>query len=229
MQTSVQQLKNFLTEKEDATIHPITIWIITFLCLIAYFLPWIHHQTTSLTLGAYDLAEWAGLHPLIRISDPPRLVSLYLRAIPVLLVALISFNVPRPIFKSLGWWLSAGFIIATVLALLPPLEYFTNVNARQDPNFQQHFQLALASLSIGLIGLSGLLRRFRWFLNIIIAIMGIGIILTALTDIIDAMEWTGLSVNVGIGAIFMFILFVLLATYSIIRILRRTSLAYKIK
>ena len=220
----MQRLKNFLTEQDNPTKPSITIWIITFLCLIAYFLPWVHHQTTSLSLGAYDLAEWAGLHPLIRISDPPRLVSLYLRALPVLLVALISFNAPKPLFKSLGWWFSLGFVIVTILALLPPLEYFTDGNARRDPNYQQHFQLVLASLSIGLIGLSGLLRRFRRFLNTITAMIGIGIIFKALGDIIDAMEWSGLNVSVGIGGILMFTLFVILATYNITNIFSRNSI-----
>ena len=213
----MQQLKNFLSKQENTTKPPLAIWLITCLCVIAYFLPWVHHQSTSLTLGAYDLAEWSGLHPLIRISEPSRLVSLYLRAIPVLLVALISINAPRPILKSIGWWLSAGFIVVVAFGLLPPLEYFTNAGARQDPNFQQHFQLALTSLIIGLIGLSGLLKRFRWLLNIIIAVIGIGIIFEVLDDIIDAMEWSGLAIEVGNGGILMFVLLVILAAYSAIR------------
>lgn len=47
--------------------------------LLGYAQPWIVAPAASMTLNAYDLAEWASLIPAQRGTAPPLLVPLLLR------------------------------------------------------------------------------------------------------------------------------------------------------
>ena len=52
--------------------------------LIAYILPWVNTRATGLTLGAYDLAEWASLHPASIQLLPSLLIRLQLVIITII-------------------------------------------------------------------------------------------------------------------------------------------------
>ena len=100
---------------------------------------------SSLNLGAYDLAEWSSLHPIVRQTTPFLWTSLALRVplaiLGVLLAAYISKTFHRTSFAIVC-------LLITAIALLPPLEFFTIY--RDDPNYRQQFILALLTLIIGL-------------------------------------------------------------------------------
>jgi hypothetical protein len=63
-------------------------WGLWLVLLIAYVLPWVLHSTSSMTLNAYDLAEWTTLSPAQRQVSPALPVALGLRLQLPILVAL---------------------------------------------------------------------------------------------------------------------------------------------
>ncbi len=64
-------------------------WVLVCLAfaLIGYHLAWYTHPTAGFTTNAFDLAEWASLHPAVRSSSPPMLTSFLLRLPLIMLVA----------------------------------------------------------------------------------------------------------------------------------------------
>ena len=115
------------------------------LLLIAYALPWVNAPTIAgFTNGAYDLAEWTSIVPSVR-ADSLLLTPLLLR-IPLACIAL--YLVLSDTRRSTLWLRIVGLMLL-VMALLPPLEYFTSASG--DANYQQLFLLALATLVLGAI------------------------------------------------------------------------------
>lgn len=111
--------------------------------LITYTLPWVSTPAiTGFTNGAYDLAEWMSIVPSIR-SDSLLLTPLLLR-IPLVCIAV--YLVLSDTRRSTVWLRLAGLVLI-VIALLPPLEYFTSASG--DGNYQQSFFLALMALILG--------------------------------------------------------------------------------
>ena len=117
------------------------------LAIAAYFLPWITiRNTASLSMTAYDLAEWASLHPNVPDSAFGPLATLLLR-LPLACLGLIAIIFIARLSKQPT--VRVLFTITVAIALLPPLEFFTV--ARDDMNYRQQFMLALSTLLIGII------------------------------------------------------------------------------
>lgn len=116
------------------------------LAIIGYLLPWVVTPAQSLSMGAYDLAEWTSLHPVVRQTLPFLWTTFALRVplatLGILLAAFIAFNLHRKVFGLL-------IVLITAIALLPPLEFFTVY--RDDPNYQQQFFIALVVLLVGIL------------------------------------------------------------------------------
>ncbi len=116
--------------------------LLIFIALIAYHLPWQGHPSAAFTLNAYDLAEYASIHPAARYSTFPLLAPLMLR-LPLAALALILILQGRP---ALSWETALHWALALIIImrLLPPPEFFTS--ARDDPNYRQQFALSAGTL-----------------------------------------------------------------------------------
>jgi len=175
--------------------------ILIAVALVAYALPWVNHTGTPLTMGAYDLAEWASIHPVARISSPTMLVSLLLRLPLALLAIIIGFAAPAPPLRTVGWWAALIAILIITMSSLPPLEFFTGSVERNDPNYQQQFYLTLAALIGGCLGLTGLLPRVRPFVVLVAALAAIFVSLDALGRVDELMDWVQIETQLGVGMI----------------------------
>jgi hypothetical protein len=133
--------------------------------LLAYSLPWVMNPGIGLTFGAYDLAEWASLHPAVRNSALPFLTSLLLRLPFACLSLIIASHVLAGKTR-----LRLLFLLLASIALLTPFEFFTQY--RDDPNYRQQFILALATCLIGLALSGNYLRRFARSAGVLIAVIG---------------------------------------------------------
>ena len=116
-----------------------------------YIQPWIVAPTGSMTLSAFDLAEWASLVPAQRATSPLLLAPLLLRLQPVIL-CLILGTVAESRAKMA---MAAIAILLLAAAQLPPFEYVYDIN---NLNYRQQFFLAIASL-IGSFAVMPLSRR----------------------------------------------------------------------
>lgn len=115
--------------------------------LVAYHGPWTAHFTAGFTMHAYDLAEWASLHPAVRADAPWLRTSLFLRlgwwAI-VAGVALAANAWP----DARGRWVLRAAALGLALRFVPPQEFFGG--ASDDPNYRQMAALfALSALTVG--------------------------------------------------------------------------------
>jgi hypothetical protein len=187
--------------------HANFLWVMALLALVAYTLPWLTSSTASLSFGGYDLAEWASLHPDVRAA-PLLVTSLLLRLQPTLLAFIIAVNSPRPT-SSLRWRISAAFVSVIVIGLLPPLEFF--VETSSDGNHQQQLGIALLTLLGGVVGLSGLLSRWKRPITIAVALTGAASSVAAFFQAIALMARFNLHVQVGWGALLLSALCILLA------------------
>lgn len=151
--------------------RPLFLWLLTLAALIFYCLPWVITTAASLTMGAYDLAEWSSLHPASRGASIPLLPALLLR-LPLVCLALAAAFAAR---RGASWWLYTLFVGLMSAALLPPLEFFTQ--AGSDPNYRQQFGLALFALIGGTAGLTG--RLSSWNSSIIPALALAGVAASA--------------------------------------------------
>lgn len=173
--------------------------------LVAYLLPWVVNTAGGLTLSAYDLAEWMSLHPA---THPDRIPSLALRSQLLIITLLITWTVSKPLL-TYGWWFRLTVLGLLVIAQLPPPEFLAWTG---DLNQRQQAFLAVISLIAGIIGLTGILQRFRYYLLIPVLIIGIGMNVYALAQVIPRMQEFGLQPQLGIGG------FVLAAVYSVLLI-----------
>src|SRR5262245_36944556 len=105
-------------------------WVLFLLALVFYMLPWVLTPDASLNMGGYDLAEWASLHPAVRASSPPLLLSFALR-LPLALLALVVAFSGEQAGKT---WVRAAFVCLLAVALLPSPEFLTQY--RDDPNYR---------------------------------------------------------------------------------------------
>ena len=120
--------------------------------LLGYIQPWIVAPTGSMTLSAFDLAEWASLVPAQRATSPPLLAPLLLRLQPVILCLILGAVVDR----RAKIVISAIAFLLLAAAQLPPFEYVYDIN---NLNYRQQFFLAITSLIGGLAAI--LLRQQR--------------------------------------------------------------------
>ena len=173
--------------------------ILGILGLVAYCLPWLTNSGSSLSLGAYDLAEWASLHPAIRGANPPLLMSLLLR-LPLACFGLVI--TPTLLMHSSGKRIA--FLLLLGIALLPPLEFFTQY--RDDPNYQQQFALALITIIVGVAWLA--IRSIKWdkILSIICVLVGAISSLVGLIQGYNLMHGFALPAQIGLGGLMFIIL-----------------------
>jgi hypothetical protein len=119
-----------------------------------YELPWYVHDTAAFTTNAFDLAEWASLHPAVRSSSPPLLTSFLLRfpqtaLIFALALAANGLHDPR------SRWVWRAVALVPALRFFPPSDFFTGASA--DPNYRQ--MLLLFALCAGSVLIAILLER----------------------------------------------------------------------
>ncbi|MBZ0279599.1 MAG: hypothetical protein K8L97_02580 [Anaerolineae bacterium] len=183
-------------------------WILFSLTLLAYCLPWIHNPVISLSLNAYDLAEWTSLHPLVRSNTPTLLTSFMLRlALPCLgLAAVFGNTIQNKVIK-------IALISIITLALLPPLEFFTNANG--DSNYRQQFILVVITAIAAIVGLSTLFQKHRHIISA--TFIGVGLIGTLVGTIqaYNLMVAFALPVQLGIGSLSMMLLLIALIILEI--------------
>jgi hypothetical protein len=132
-------------------------WLVIASLIVAtacYELPWYVHDTAAFTTNAFDLAEWASLHPAVRSSSPPLLTSFLLRFPQVALIfalALAANGLHDP--RSRWSWRAVALLPA--LRFFPPGDFFTG--ASTDPNYRQ--MLLLVALCAGSVLIAILLER----------------------------------------------------------------------
>ena len=141
-----------MTEKMVAKhIAPTLIWGILLTSLvgvIAVHMPWHNHAVAAFRLNAFDLAEWASLHPTVRTENPTLWSSMLLR-LPLLglgwSMALSANHLRDPRWQ----WIWRGIAILVILRLNPPLEFYKGTGGA---NEQQLGYLMLAGLlGVGLV------------------------------------------------------------------------------
>lgn len=170
----------------------------------AYSWPWLINPGNGLSFSAYDLAEWTSLHPSVRGSNPALLTSLFLR-LPLACLGLIfaiGFLQGKPRTR-----LMLVFLIA--LALLPPLEFFTQY--RDDPNYQQQFYLAGIIFVVGILSVAIRPGRHVKLLIALLAVIGIISSLAGLLQGYSLLEQFKLPVQVGLGGISLIIIYAIIA------------------
>ena len=134
--------------------------------LVGYILPWIVSPTGSMTLSAFDLAEWASLVPAQRATTPPLLAPLLLRLQPVI-ICLILGAVADSRAKIA---ISAVAVLLLATAQLPPFEYVYDIN---NLNYRQQFFLAIASLIGGFAAMPLRRRSLAALTTIVLSIVGL--------------------------------------------------------
>ncbi len=132
-----------------------------------YLLPWVITPAQSLSMGAYDLAEWTSLHPVVRQTLPFLWTTLALRVplaiLGILLAAYIASTLHQ---KALGLLIT----LITAITLLPPLEFFTVY--RSDPNYLQQFFLALVTFLMGIMLIMWRNKPLQHVLPIVLSLLG---------------------------------------------------------
>lgn len=184
------------------------LYIIIGFALLAYVLPWIVTQTSPLTLGAYDLAEWTSLHPSQPYTSPPLIVAFSLRVqlvIITIIIALVVNQRSTQIFSCI-------LIIILAIGQLPPFEF---ISALDNINYQQQFIFASISLIAGLIFIFWKPSRFIPIIITTLTVIG-GIL--AIVGINEAQNLYRLSFEqptIGIGVIIFLISYVLIGVVTI--------------
>jgi hypothetical protein len=184
------------------TIKRIT-WGLLGLAIVAYILPWTVNIGNSLSMGAYDFAEWLSKRPF---DDSSYKTIFLLRGQLVLITWFIMLSAERPYF-TLHWWSHLLIAVILVIAQFPPVEFIHNTS---DINQQQQAILAFISLIAVPLGASGYLSAYRNITWLIIALMGLGTTFFALINAVEMMRVYHLPAEMGVGAILLILCYVLL-------------------
>jgi hypothetical protein len=167
--------------------------ILLILCFAAYCLPWVINPGISLSLGAYDLAEWTSLHPAVRAASPALLTTLLLR-LPLACLGLLISLTSKPHSRSLPFALT----MLVSIALLPPLEFFTQ--AANDPNYQQQFILSMLTALVGILLVMVRLEYTRNLLMIALALIALTSSVAGVLQSHELMRSFSLSAQLGLGS-----------------------------
>ncbi len=178
-------------------------WLIlggVILATACYYLPWYVHDTAAFTTNAFDLAEWASLHPAVRSSSPPMLTSFLLRFPQVMLIfalALAANGLRDPRSR----WVWRAMALIPALRFFPPSDFFTGASA--DPNYRQ--MLLLTGLCAAGVLIAILLEQAasRWQSALLVAALIAGVIagwwgLSRAGVLLDNFE---IDVTIGAGVI----------------------------
>ena len=178
--------------------------------LFGYYLPWVWHPAAALTANAYDLAEWANLHPAYS-QRTPMLAPFLLRFDLAGIAVLCALRAARATTCGVRW-LYAGLSLILAITLLPPIDFFRS--AGDDPNYRQQFYIAVATaIALAMIA-------FLWRKSILPRYQAILEALLALATLIAAIMGEGLafgvirSLQIDVtpgGGIIVFVVFMLLA------------------
>jgi hypothetical protein len=171
--------------------------------LIGYFLPWVLTQASSLSLGAYDLAEWSSLHPVVRQTVPFLWTTLALR-VPFAIVGILLATHIRNVTGSPT--LAIIILLVTAIALLPPLEFFTTY--RDDPNYRQQFTIILLTLIIGFPTIIGKPKRLQTRTLIGLSVLGVITSVMGLYQANSLLQGFELHTAIGLGGVITSIAFV---------------------
>ncbi len=191
-----------------------TVWIIFILfTLITYTLPWVVGGGASLTFGAFDLAEWASLHPATRAMSPILLTSFLLRFPLVCLAWIVAFNAPPYPFKSANWWFYGVICLILVIFSTPPLEFLTT--NRDDMNYLQQAGLSVLGIIGCAIGLSGVLKPYRHYIAVVMSLIGAIVSVWGVILAYSLLADFQISISVGIGIIACTGMFILMAGYNV--------------
>lgn len=199
-------MSKFALVSTKLLVNKSVIWVVL-AALIAYVLPWIVNRSAGLSFNGYDLAEWASVNPSTHNTTPQLLPSLLLRMQLTLLTLIIAAQAGKP-FKSLLWWLCAGLAAALTVAQLPPFEFFTI--ARSDGNYGQQFTLCLITLIGSIIGLSGIVYRWRVPIGIGLGLVGIITSIAGYAQALQLMLGFNLGSTIGLGVIVLVVCYGLL-------------------
>jgi hypothetical protein len=190
------------------------------LALIVYTLPWMIGSGASLSFGAFDLAEWASLHPSAREMSPMLLTSFLLRLPLVCITWIMALNAPPHPFKSALWWIYGLICLVLVAFSAPPLEFLTVF--RDDVNYIQQASLTLMALVGALFGLSGILKPYHPYIAISACMIGGIASFWGGISGYNLLVGFGLGVAIGIGMIASVGIFAFIAIYIIIESKRRS-------
>src|SRR5262249_44393121 len=179
--------------------------------LVGYYLPWVWHPAAALTANAYDLAEWANLHPAVRNGSTPMLAPFLLRFDLAGIALLCALRAARATTRS-GRWLYGVLSFVLAITLLPPIDFFRS--AGDDPNYRQQFYLAVGTFFALAIIVSlwrkAILPRYQVILEallalatLVAAIMGEGLAFGEIRSL-------QIDVTPG-GGVLVFVVFMLLA------------------
>jgi uncharacterized membrane protein YhaH (DUF805 family) len=177
-------------------------WVVVALIVATacYELPWYVHHTAGFTTNAFDLAEWASLHPAVRSSSPPMLTSFLLRFPQVVLVFALALAA-NGLHDARSRWIWRAVAVIPALRFFPPSDFFTSASA--DPNYRQ--MLLLVGLSGGSVLAAILLEHAaeRWQSALLVAALAAGVIagwwgLSRAGVLLDNFE---IGVTIGAGVI----------------------------
>lgn len=179
------------------------VWVMVGCIVLAlgfYHQPWYTHETAGFTMHAYDLAEFASLHPAVRSSSPPMQTSFLLRAPLLMLVtalAVLANEWRDPRLR----WVVRGAALGLALRFVPPSDFITGASA--DPNYRQ--MALLTALGFVALPLSLLVPRVpahwqRWLVTVVMAV-GVAAGWIGLSRADTLMANFEIDVSVGYGMI----------------------------
>jgi len=193
-------------------------WLLLLVALLAYAAPWLINSSVSISPNAYDLADWASLHPASRMTTIPLLTSLFLR-LPLVCVALLIAL--RAIHSVKTRWIALLCVLLIAAALLPPLEFFTS--ASSDTNYQQQAILSIVTILGGTIAASGIARSVYPLLVFICAFVGIAACIGGLVQGYNLMTQFDIPARVGVGGLALSAIFLAIALIQFRRVRPNTA------
>lgn len=163
--------------------------------MIGCLIPWVITPAHSLNMGAYDLAEWTSLHPLVRQTLPFLWTTLLLRLPLALLSVLLASHVGTAFSRLVGF----GIIAVTAIALLPPIEFFTTY--RDDPNYQQQFILTILAIIMGSLLVAWQNKYLQRILPTLLSLLGCLSALVGLYQAYGLLLGFSLPTSIGFGGL----------------------------
>lgn len=170
--------------------------MILILCVFGYLSPWVIHPAGGLTFHAYDLAEWASLHPIVRAESPALFTTMLLRLPLVAIGVLFALSAHRGRRWRVWCWVAA---FGVALGLLPPFDFVTQLS---NGNYQQQLGLALMVIVALVLSITGRFVRIYPIIGAATALIGflsgvIGFVYT-----LDLLHDFDLATAPGMGVFF---------------------------
>lgn len=177
------------------------------LAILVYLFPWVQTPINGINGGAYDLAEWASLHPAVQSTLLPLIPSLLLRLHLPIFVLLLSLDIRLPA------WSKFCVIALLIIAQFPPLEFLSE---RDNPNYQQQAALAILSIILMLIStIKGIRAKTRWILAGL-GLFGGVLSLAGLAQIMGLLDDFQIAVQPAAGAFALTAIYVAVLVFALI-------------